>query len=67
MPYPMNANLADVLQTKKLISPDLKHQYALLWARSKAFGVDKFLVHLTACVAGEWCLQNHWLQFLATV
>ena len=34
---------------KKLISPNLEHQYALLWARSKASERDKFLVHLTAC------------------
>ena len=49
MPYSMNTNLGDVLQTKKLISPDLEYQYALLWARSKAFGMDKILVHLITC------------------
>ena len=49
MPYSKNADLGDALQTKKLISHDLEHQYALLWARSKAFEMDRFLVHLTAC------------------
>ena len=49
MPYSTNADLGDVFQTKKLIYPHLEHQYALLWARSKAFGMAKFLVHLTAC------------------
>ena len=49
MPYSKNADLDDVLQTKKFIFPNLEHQYALLWARSKAFEMDEFLVHLTAC------------------
>ena len=49
MPYSKNADLGDGLQTKKLISPDLEHQYALLWTHSKAFEMDQFWKHLTAC------------------
>ena len=39
-----NTDLGDVFQTKELISHDLEHQYALLWARFKTFEMDKFLV-----------------------
>ncbi|GFQ90006.1 hypothetical protein TNCT_89791 [Trichonephila clavata] len=43
MSYSTNADLGGcIANQKKLISPDLEHQYALLWARSKAFGMDKF-------------------------
>ena len=66
MPYLTNADLSDVLQTKEFISPDLEHQYALLWARSKAFGIDKFLVHLTTCSYKGVCGidgYSFWQQF----